>query len=1011
MKAYASLLTLCLWFALAAAGQSDADRLFAEGKQKFDAGDAKAAILPLEKALALYRASHDRANEGRTLKALGNAYDGAGEYARGVDFQTQALAVARATGDRDLESRALLNIGVGRGHLGDLEGSAEAYRRSLAISVTLPTRAVETSGRTGFGVTLRKLGRYGEAQSEMRKGVELARAAANRGLESVALVFLAQTYEEVKQPLKAFATYQQLLTVTRALKNPGQELVALQGLASTAYDGGQYAKAIEYAAPALDAALALADRDSVFTALSIRGLAYTGLGDNPKALETYQESLKYARQWDDWQREVDIRNMIGLVELNLADFLKALDAHKQALEIARRHGDLGLESDALGNLGKVYVSLNALTTARDLHQQQLAAARKADDPLRVYQALQKLGDLAIQASDYTGALNVYRESLKLAPSLAGRAWEARALTHVATAYEFLRDIDRTLEFGERALKSAEQAGDQWEVLQALNVVAWALRERKDPKCIEHLNHMVELSHRMNLRSESVVLCDLGQAHLALGHTSEALGAFERSLAQARSDRDPIGQGVALDGIGEANRRQGDLAKAESALEDAVAIWEAQRQRLAGEDAFKISVFERQAATYRNLQIVQVARNRIESALETAERGRARAFVELLSRRLNNRRSGAADRAVAPVTASDIRAIARAERATLVEYSFVPEIGQLFVWVVSPEGKIGFGRAPVTEPLGQLVSRARSSLGAPSVARGTVVRRRPAESAGAYLEALHRLLVGPVAGLLPSDPAETVIFIPQGELFLVPFAALKDTGGKFLIEQHTLLTAPSIQVLDMARRRRESQPGEGRGAPALVVGNPTMPSVGSPPVPLPSLPGTETEAREVARLLDATPLLGRDATKAAVVGRLAEAGVVHLATHGLLEDLGDAGVPGAIALAPSGNDSGLLTAGEILDLKLRANMVVLSACDTGQGRITGDGVVGLSRSFITAGVPSVVVSLWPVSDASASLLMPEFYRGLQAGGQRATALRNAMLKTMRAYANPIDWAAFVLMGEP
>ncbi|GAA6618475.1 hypothetical protein NUACC26_042860 [Scytonema sp. NUACC26] len=108
--------------------------------------------------------------------------------------------------------------------------------------------------------------------------------------------------------------------------------------------------------------------------------------------------------------------------------------------------------------------------------------------------------------------------------------------------------------------------------------------------------------------------------------------------------------------------------------------------------------------------------------------------------------------------------------------------------------------------------------------------------------------------------------------------------------------------------------------------------------------------------------------------------------------------------------GLLTANEILNLKLNAELVVLSACDTGRGRITGDGVIGLSRSLISAGVPSVVVSLWAVSDDSTAFLMTEFYKNLQQKLDKATALRNTMLATKQKYGSPLQWAAFTLIGE-
>ena len=142
--------------------------------------------------------------------------------------------------------------------------------------------------------------------------------------------------------------------------------------------------------------------------------------------------------------------------------------------------------------------------------------------------------------------------------------------------------------------------------------------------------------------------------------------------------------------------------------------------------------------------------------------------------------------------------------------------------------------------------------------------------------------------------------------------------------------------------------------------------------------------------------------------MANARIIHLATHGILDEIW--GLGSAIALAPSTKDNGLLTADEILTMNLNAELVVLSACNTGQGRITGDGVIGLSRSLISAGVPSVIVSLWAVPDAPTASLMQEFYQNIQNNPDKAQALRQAMLTTMAKHPYPRDWAAFTLIGE-
>ena len=295
-----------------------------------------------------------------------------------------------------------------------------------------------------------------------------------------------------------------------------------------------------------------------------------------------------------------------------------------------------------------------------------------------------------------------------------------------------------------------------------------------------------------------------------------------------------------------------------------------------------------------------------------------------------------------------------------------------------------------------------------------------------LTALHQLLIDPISDLLPSDPNQEVVFIPQGELFLVPFPALKDANGEYLIENHTILTAPSIQVLQLTQELADEDRANGdsplQGDNPLIVGDPTMPEVtflsdtgNFEAVQLQPLYGARQEAQAVAGFLETVALVGEQATEAQIKRQITEADLIHLATHGLLEygdprQTGSRDTPGAVALTPGAGEDGLLTSTEILQMDLQADLVVLSACDTGRGRITGDGVIGLSRSFIAAGVPSIIVSLWAVPDAPTADLMTEFYNQLSQGETKAQALRQAMLITLQDHPDPKDWAAFTLIGN-
>lgn len=291
---------------------------------------------------------------------------------------------------------------------------------------------------------------------------------------------------------------------------------------------------------------------------------------------------------------------------------------------------------------------------------------------------------------------------------------------------------------------------------------------------------------------------------------------------------------------------------------------------------------------------------------------------------------------------------------------------------------------------------------------------------AKLQKLYRVLIEPIADFLPKNPEERVVFIPQRKLFLVPFVALMDGEEKYLIEKHTVLTSPAIQVLELTRQQRENNlelnPENSLvvGLPRnpqdnnLVIGNPVMPKIMGQP--LEPLQGAQAEAEEIASFLNTEAILGSNATKKALIQKIENSRIVHIATHGLLDDISGLGIPGALALAPDDTDNGFLTSAEIMNLDINAELVVLSACDTGRGDITGDGVIGLSRSFIAAGTPSIIVSLWKVPDDSTQALMVDFYRELDVSKDKALALRNAMLKTMADFPEPKNWAAFTVIGE-
>lgn len=788
----------------------------------------------------------------------------------------------------------------------------------------------------------------------------------------------------------------------------------------------RYSQAIEYYQQSLNIHKNSGNRYGEANSLNNLGEIYSLLGEYSQAIDFYQQSLNIQRDIGNRSGEAASLNALGNIYDALGEYLQAIDCYQQSLNIERETGNIYGEASSWRDLGSAYHSLGEYLQAIECQQQSLDMARKLNSKHRELNSLNALGRTYVSVGQYQLAIEYSQKSLNLAQKIDNRYGEANSLMTLGNAYSDLGNYLRAIEYYQKSLDIQQEMGDR-----SGQATSWR---------------------------------NLGNAYRCLGQCQRAIEYSQKSLEIARSIGEMASEGATLNNLGLAFFDSGKFVEAEKILRNAIQIWESLRGKLGNHDNFKVSIFETQAATYRHLEKALIAQSKTEQALEISERGRARAFVELLGARLSANSDAIPN--IKPPTIDRIKEIAKAQNATFVEYS-ISFLEELFIWVIQPTGEIAFRQVDLNyqhTPLKDLVSDSREAIGirdrdfnptlkidpgdlvklhddAPNwepwqvisvdethsilslcqsswpagltIPRPTIDVTAKVQSSCTNhprLQKLHQLLIEPIADLLPTDPQARIIFIPQGELFFVPFPALQDGAGKFLIEKHTILTAPSIQILELTRQKRQEI--SDLAGDILVVGNPTMPEVtlvtGKPPQQLSALPHSETEANAIAQLFQTQALTGNSATKAAVLQRLPNARIVHFATHGLLDR--DRGLGSAIALAPDRTDSGLLTAEEILDLHLNADLVVLSACNTGMGRITGDGVIGLSRALISAGTPSVIVSLWAVPDAPTADLMVKFYQNLDRTGNKAQALRNAMLETMQQHPNPRDWAAFTLIGE-
>lgn len=904
------------------------------------------------------------------------------------------------------EADQLLQQGIEQYNSGQSSAAIQCWQQALTIYREIEEYQGEADALETLGDVYYDLKDYVNAIEFYQQYLALARELGDKHKQQVAWDSLGNAYYSLEENTQAIESFQQSLMIIQNLQNPQEEVKTLNklGLAYAALK--RYSEAIDYYQQGLVIAGEFQYRQEEGWLLDGLGEACCGLNNYSQAIECYQQSLAIAQEIKNRQDEAWVLENLGQAYNFSDNYVQAIESYQQCLAIVeelqasspqQRHLHR-MQGNVLCQLGMVYDLIGEHTATVECYLQSLVIAQELQDLEMEAQSLKLLGD-AYNIGLYDEGIEHLQRSLVIAQQLHDREWEGEALASLGVTYYFKANYTQAIEFSQQSLIIAREFH--------------------------------------NYRLERKALTTLGNTYDDLQNHEQAIEYYQQALALTRMLRELVSEAGLLNNLGMSFFRSGDLERAEQVLRDGITIWDSIRAQLGDRDTYKVSIFDTQAKTYRSLQEVLIAQGKTNTALEVAEQGRTRALVDFLTNRFLPETVSQASSNF--LTIEQIKQIAIAQKSTLVEYSFIyhslkgkeqPKYrsSALLIWVIQPTGDVTFRSVDITflkrqnTPLSELVEITRDSIGVRGRDAIRVTKNEPRTTTNQRLQQLYQILIEPIVDLLPTEPDTHVIFIPQSSLFLIPFSALCDSANKYLIEKYTIRIVPSIQVLSITQKlsglfaqQKENFRQDLALGNALVVGNPIMPKIslkiGQPPQSLRPLPGAEREAKAIAPLLNTQPIIGEDATKVAVLHKMLKAQIIHLATHGLLDDFHEIGTPGAIALSPSGEDDGLLTAGEILKLQLNAELVVLSACDTGRGRLTGDGVIGLSRSLILAGVPSMIVSLWAVPDAPTAELMTEFYQNLERGFDKASALRQAMLTTMKQHPNnPKNWAAFSLIGE-
>ena len=916
----------------------------------------------------------------------------------------EALLAWRALGERRWEAEAMLDLAALELLTGDLRAAIADFRNALTLwgALSEPRRLAEVSHLLGRALRLsgdmetargpleeasalwRSLGEKAEedetrselclldltsgALSAARACFEAllpsCRESGNRVCEAVVLNSLGGACDQMGESEAALDHYGKALALWQALGNRTDEATTLNNIAVVHRNLGKWQEALRFYGQVRELLPMIVDRAQKASLLNNVGFAYHSLGEPKRALILFEEALKLRRETGNRRGEVITLNNLGSAWRELGEPAKALACHREALEGAEALGDP--RQQALSRLGIAQVHLESGDPEAALRELDPALAyfRQAGVRVKEVQALQVQGRALALAGRPQEALPRLREVLERHRTLSDRAGEAEALHSLATVERSLGLLAEARDHAGQAIARVEELRTGF-ISPELRAAFLATRRRAYELQID-------------------LLMGRNAADPGGGHAWEAFEMSER--ARARTLLDALHGGAS---------RAGSSAPA--------------------------ALLERRQSLRRRL-----------SAKAGGGGKSSESEIEALL--------GELDEVEAEIRRHDPRyaafreppSVARAETAKLIdpgtlllEYALGDE--RSFLWAMDADCLRSFILPPRKE-IENLVRHVYAELSTVGAGAGN---RDAAEKLG-------RILLGPVWD--QAAKLQRLVVVPDGALHFLPFAALPvpdpghgwDAPGAHLplVERQEVVYLPSLTTLALERRRLEGRPLAPKRAAVLAdpVFSPDDPRLGasararpdgSPPA-FERLPFSQREADAISALVPEGQVwkaLGLGATREAVLSSdLRSYRVIHFATHGVADTSSPelSGLVLSLVDAAGGSREGFLGLTDIYELDLAADLVVLSGCRTALGKeVRGEGLMGLTRGFLYAGVPRVVGSLWPVQDRTASELMSRFYKAMWKDGlSPAAALRKAQssLRSEPRYRAAHSWAGFVLQGD-
>ena len=995
-------------------------------------GDFKKAIEYHNLHLKIAKEVGDKHGEGGAYGSLGNAYRRLGDFKKAIEYHNLHIKIAKEVGDKHGEANAYGNLGNAYFSLGDLKKAMEYHNLHLKRAKEIGDKHGEGSAYGNLGNAYNRLGDLKKAIEYHNVHLKIAKEIGDNHGEGGAYGNLGNAYFSLGDLKKAIEYHNLHLKTAKEVGDKHGEGSAYGNFGNAYQSLSDFKKAIEYHNLDLKIAKEVGDKHGEGNTCGNLGNAYFSLGDFKKAIEYHNLHLKIAKEVGDKHGEGSAYGNLGNAYGRLGDFKKAIEYHNLHLKIAKEVGDKHGEGGAYGNLGNAYGRLGDLKKAIEYHNLHLKIAKEVGDKLGEGRTYGNLGNAYFSLGDLKKAIEYHNLHLKIAKEVRDKRGEGGAYGNLGNAYFSLGDFKKAIAYHNLDLKIAKEVGDKHGEGVAYGNLGNAYFSLGDfKKAIEYHNLDLKIAKEVGDRhGEGGAYGNLGNAYRRLSDFKKAIEYHDLNLKIAKEVGDKCLEAMAYYSVGYVFELQGGLPKAVEYYQASINLFNLLRVLLKSKDEWKVYFRNQHQMAYTSLWRVLVEQGNVDEALFVAEKGRAQALTDLMESSFCGGTS--------QHKGEDEDCVVLKNVPSNTVFQAVDE-ANVNLWVVSEGKQVQLRQSKLkgfvsenggsSQSFESFMLGVYTQLGVRSNVRCEnrsldALREGPSKvdektkeadpqphiQQDGCLSTLYDIVMKPVADLIEGDE---LLIIPDGPLWIAPYAALKDGNSKYLCESFRIRVAPSLASL---RLIADCPDDYHKSSGALLVGDPWVSEVTNSEGEkvLEQLPCAKEEVQMIGKILNITPITGRQATKREVLKRLSSVSLVHFAAHGCPETGEIALTPDLdrISTVPTEKEDYILTIRDVLNVQLRTKLVVLSCCHSGRGEIKAEGVVGIARAFMGAGARSVVVSLWAIDDEATLQFMKCFYQHLAEGKPTSKSLNLAM-KSLRESDEFHDikyWAPFLLIGD-